>query len=180
MQFCPPAVEGRFYFALSRELFPPFGSPPHAAGRRIQRPNGHSVTLLPLSLPPEVSAGLGWPPGPSRLPALPLIQPNGAAGSDRIEVFCFFQTNISSNVYATHILRTILYFDILYWKGSGSVPTSEAQKRATAKHLKVYYKELRFRVKKEQADKIEQRAISLGLSFRAYVLGLIEKDMKEM
>ena len=110
----------------------------------------------------------------------PLIQPNGAAGSDRIEVFCFFQTNISSNVYAIHILRTILYFDILYWKGSGSVPTSEAQKRATAKHLKAYYKELRFRVKKEQADKIEQRAISLGLSFRAYVLGLIEKDMKEM
>ena len=60
------------------------------------------------------------------------------------------------------------------------MPASEAQKRATAKHLKAYYKELRFRVKKEQADRIEQRAVSLGLSFRAYVLGLIEKDMKEM
>lgn len=56
---------------------------------------------------------------------------------------------------------------------------SEAQKRATAKHLKEQYKELRFRVKKEQAKEIEQHAASLGLSFRAYILGLIEKDMKE-
>lgn len=57
---------------------------------------------------------------------------------------------------------------------------SEAQKRAVAKHLKEHYKELRFRVKKEQAYEIEKRAASLGLSFRAYVLGLIEKDMKGM
>lgn len=57
---------------------------------------------------------------------------------------------------------------------------SESQKRATAKYLKKYYKELRFRVKKEQAYEIEQRAASLGLSFRAYVLGLIEEDMKGM
>lgn len=54
---------------------------------------------------------------------------------------------------------------------------SEAQKRATAKYLKEQYKELRFRVKKEQAQAIEARAAALGLSFRAYVLGLIEKDM---
>lgn len=54
---------------------------------------------------------------------------------------------------------------------------SEAQKRATAKHLKEQYKELRFRVKKEQAQAIEARAATLGLSFRAYVLSLIERDM---
>lgn len=57
---------------------------------------------------------------------------------------------------------------------------SEAQKRATAKYLKEQYKELRFRVKKEQAQNIEARAASLGLSFRAYILGLIEKDMESV
>ncbi len=57
---------------------------------------------------------------------------------------------------------------------------TEAQKRATAKHLKEHYKELRFRVKKEQAAKIEDFAASKGLSLRAYLLGLIEQDMGKL
>ena len=57
--------------------------------------------------------------------------------------------------------------------------TSEAQKRATQKYMKENLKEIRFRVKKEQAEAIEQFAQSKGLSLRAYLLELIEKDMNK-
>ena len=63
-------------------------------------------------------------------------------------------------------------------KGCDEMSVTDAQKKATAKYLKEQYKELRFRVKKEQAQAIEERAAFLGLSFRAYMLGLIEKDME--
>ena len=54
--------------------------------------------------------------------------------------------------------------------------TSEAQKRATMKHLAENYTELRFRVKKEEAKEIKARAEAKGMSLRAYLLDLIEKD----
>lgn len=54
--------------------------------------------------------------------------------------------------------------------------TSEAQKRATMKHLAENYTELRFRVKKAEAEEIKTRAASKGMSLRAYLIDLIEKD----
>lgn len=57
--------------------------------------------------------------------------------------------------------------------------TSEAQKRATMKHLQENYTELRFRVKKDEAEKIKARAEELGISFRGYMLKLIQEDMNK-
>lgn len=57
--------------------------------------------------------------------------------------------------------------------------TSEAQKRATTKHLQDKYTELRFRVKKEEAERIKERAAELGMSFRAYMLMLIKEDTEK-
>lgn len=58
------------------------------------------------------------------------------------------------------------------------MPASEAQKRATTKYIKANLQEIRFRVKFEQAARIKQRAQEKGLSLRAYLLDLIEKDMQ--
>lgn len=56
--------------------------------------------------------------------------------------------------------------------------TSEAQKRATTKYIKENLQEIRFRVKNEQAEQIRQYASSQGKSVRAYIVDLIEQDMK--
>ena len=56
---------------------------------------------------------------------------------------------------------------------------TEAQKRATMKYMKEKLHEIRFRVPKEQAEKIKLHAEEKGLSVRAYILGLIENDMKK-
>ena len=57
--------------------------------------------------------------------------------------------------------------------------TSEAQKRATKKYMREKQQEVRFRVTKEQAAKISEYAASIGKSVRAYIIGLIEDDMKK-
>ena len=57
--------------------------------------------------------------------------------------------------------------------------TSEAQKRATKKHLQENYTELRFRVRKNEAIAIKERAKAQGLSFRAYMLKLIQGDINK-
>lgn len=58
------------------------------------------------------------------------------------------------------------------------MPVSDAQKRATANYQKKLAS-ISIRLKPEQAEKIKKQAELHGLSLRAYILGLIEKDMKE-
>lgn len=55
---------------------------------------------------------------------------------------------------------------------------TEAQKRATANYQKKL-SSISIRIKPEQAEQIKKHAERKGLSLRAYILGLIEKDMQE-
>ena len=57
--------------------------------------------------------------------------------------------------------------------------TTEAQKRATMKYMADKLQEIRFRVTKEQAKQINDYADSIGKSTRAYIISLIEADMKK-
>jgi predicted HicB family RNase H-like nuclease len=57
---------------------------------------------------------------------------------------------------------------------------TEAQKRATIKYLKNNFDELHgIRVPKGMKSKIKEHAEKQGKSLCEYVVGLIEKDMKE-
>lgn len=56
---------------------------------------------------------------------------------------------------------------------------SDAQIRAQNKWLAKNYTEIRFKVKNEEAEKIKERAAEKGMSLRAYMLKLIDADMKE-
>lgn len=55
---------------------------------------------------------------------------------------------------------------------------SEAQKKATAKYMAKAYDEIKTRVPKGQKAVIQAHAQSKGLSLNAYIVGLIEKDMR--
>ena len=56
---------------------------------------------------------------------------------------------------------------------------NEAQKKATAKYQAKAYDDIRLRVKKGQKAVIQAHAQAKGLSLNAYIVGLIENDMKE-
>lgn len=56
---------------------------------------------------------------------------------------------------------------------------SDAQIKAQNKWLAKNYTEIRFKVKNEEAEKIKARATEKRMSLRAYMLKLIEDDMKE-
>lgn len=55
--------------------------------------------------------------------------------------------------------------------------TTDAQKRATINYQKKL-SSISIRLKPEHAEKIKKRAEEQGMSLRAYILGLIERDMK--
>lgn len=55
---------------------------------------------------------------------------------------------------------------------------SEAQKKATAKYMAKAYDEFKIRVKKGQKAVIQAHAKNRGLSLNAYIVDLIEKDMR--
>jgi predicted DNA binding CopG/RHH family protein len=56
---------------------------------------------------------------------------------------------------------------------------SEAQIKAQNKWLAKNYTEVRFKVKNEEAERIKARAAEKGMSLRAYMIELVERDMKE-
>lgn len=56
---------------------------------------------------------------------------------------------------------------------------TEAQKKANAKYVSKAYEQINFRVKKGQKAVIQAHAQAKGLSLNAYIVGLIENDMKE-
>ena len=56
---------------------------------------------------------------------------------------------------------------------------SEAQKRATLKYRDKAYERMEILVKRGMKDELKAHAAKRGLSFNAYVLNLIEKDMEE-
>lgn len=60
----------------------------------------------------------------------------------------------------------------------GNTMYTEASKKATMKYMAKAYDDIRIRVKKGQKAVIQAHAESKGLSLNAYIVGLIEKDMK--
>lgn len=56
---------------------------------------------------------------------------------------------------------------------------SEAQKRATLKYRDKAYERMEILVKRGMKDELKAHAAKQGLSFNAYVLHLIEKDMED-
>lgn len=56
--------------------------------------------------------------------------------------------------------------------------TSDAQKEATKKYLKDKTEPIQIRVPKGQRARIQARAAAVGKSMRAYILGLIEEDIR--
>ena len=59
------------------------------------------------------------------------------------------------------------------------MPYSESQKRATIKYQKEKQEEIRFRVSKDEAEVIKAHAVKSAGSVRAYLMGLIKKDMQD-
>ncbi|MFT9078725.1 hypothetical protein [Ethanoligenens sp.] len=57
-------------------------------------------------------------------------------------------------------------------------PVSDAQKRATTKFERNAYDKILLRLPKGQRGKIKSHAENIGMSLNAYVVGLIEKDMR--
>lgn len=55
---------------------------------------------------------------------------------------------------------------------------TKAQMQATAKYNAKSYDRIEIKVKKGQKTVIQAHAESKGLSLNAYIVGLIEKDMK--
>ena len=57
--------------------------------------------------------------------------------------------------------------------------TSNAQKKATIKHMAENLEEVRFRVPKGKKAVVQQAAQNKGMSVAAYLIDLIEKDCGE-
>lgn len=55
---------------------------------------------------------------------------------------------------------------------------SEAQKNATRKYIAKTYDRLELQLKKGAKEQYRQQAEKHGLSLNAYIISLIEKDMK--
>ncbi len=87
-------------------------------------------------------------------------------------------TNITCYIHSFCIWHVILKCDKLLLIGSDFLAITEAQKRATANYQKKL-SSISIRIKPEQAEQIKKHAERKGLSLRAYILGLIEKDMQE-
>ena len=58
------------------------------------------------------------------------------------------------------------------------MPYSEAQKRATTKYMKANLDDIKIRVPKGTRERYKAHAESKGKSLNAYIVGLIEKDMR--
>lgn len=56
---------------------------------------------------------------------------------------------------------------------------SEAQKRATLKYKAKTYDQMNLQLKKGAKDVYKAQAAKRGMSLNAYIINLIEKDMKE-
>lgn len=56
---------------------------------------------------------------------------------------------------------------------------TQATNKAVQKYNKKTYDDLRIRVKKGEAANIKAHAQSKGMSLNAYIIGLIEADMKK-
>lgn len=54
---------------------------------------------------------------------------------------------------------------------------NESAKKATMKYMAENLEEIRFRVRKGKKDEYQKRAEQKGMSLRAYIIDLIEKDM---
>lgn len=73
-----------------------------------------------------------------------------------------------------HIARFITNV-ILYFRGE-SMPTSDAQKRATMKYMKENLEEVRFRVPKGKKNELKQFATDRGESLQSWIIRLLEQD----
>lgn len=56
---------------------------------------------------------------------------------------------------------------------------TEAQKRATMKYREKNYARINLDLKREKKEQYRAQAAKRGLSLNAYIVQLIEKDMKE-
>lgn len=56
---------------------------------------------------------------------------------------------------------------------------SEAQKNATLKYREKAYSRITLDIKKENKDRYRAQAEKRGMSLQAYIISLIEADMKE-
>ncbi len=56
---------------------------------------------------------------------------------------------------------------------------TEAQKRATMKYREKNYARINLDLKREKKEQYRAQAEKRGLSLNAYIISLIEKDMKE-
>ena len=63
-------------------------------------------------------------------------------------------------------------------KAGGTMATSKAQQKATAKYMKNNYDEIKTRVPKGKKAEIQAAAEKQGESLNAYVIGAVERRMK--